>query len=185
MNDKKRAVITKNLENWYVVDSLLFNNHARSVIAEGSTFVEYVSLKASMLSNLYEYWNHVKYTPVKPQDIQKERVLQENAVNTAKHAKSLASNMMNKEKTKAMITEMVITEAKKRGVSKTDEISSKIIHEKFMNMAIDNALIGIPLLESRQVENSNDFKGQILEDAHRLMRENLVRLALTCKKKDS
>jgi predicted transposase YbfD/YdcC len=184
MDDQtKKAVVAKNLENWYIIDSILFNAHAREVISEGKVFKEYVALKASLLSNLYEYWQHVQYSPVDDSTPTKVRTLQESAVHTAKRGKALASELMSRDAFKNSIKNHILAESKKHEVADISAFQDKLIQEKFKQFSIDNCLIGLPLLESKNPDAKCDFQCKILEEAHKLMRDNLVRLAMTSKKK--
>ena len=178
-----KAVVTKNLENWYIIDSVLFNAHAREVIKEGKVFKEYVALKASMLSNLYEYWQHVQYTPVENATPTKVKTLQESAVVTARKGKALASELLTRDKFKARLKTHIIQESKRHEIKDLKAFQAKVVEERFKQFALDNCLIGMPLLESKTPDVKCNFECKILEDAHRLMRDNLVRLSMTCKKK--
>jgi len=178
----KKAVNVKILQSWYVVDSILFNDHARNVIAEGSVFKEYTALKASMLSNLFEYWDHVAYTPVTTDTVSTVKQLQESAVAHAKHGKSLASELMNKDSVKGKIKNQVMTEAKKNPSVDVKVFNDKIVRERFVQFSLDNCLIGLPLLEAKNIKDRCDFSCQILENAHKMMRDNLILMAETCKK---
>lgn len=178
----KRSTVVKNLESWYTIDSILFNDHAKNVIKEGEMFKEYVSLKASLLSNLAECWAHIGYSPTTA--VVSVKALQESAVVSAKRGKVLASNMLTKESVKKKMTNMIVQESKKKDVpaNQFSNFSEKFITEKFYQIALDNALIGIPVIESASPDKINDFKGEVLEEAHRMMRSHLVRIALLSSK---
>jgi len=178
----KKAIIGKILEEWYTVDSILFNDHARNKINNGDVYKEYVSLKAGMLENLFEYYSYIGLVPkvTTPKDIKQ---LVETAIISAKRAKKSAVNMINKESTKAKIKEKVIKEAKRLNIDDLDKLSDKIIQEKLVQYALDNALIGIPLIESDKVNtNCDTFKCKLLEESHRTYRDSLIQLALRCGK---
>lgn len=179
----QKAVIAKNLENWYIIDSVLFNAHAREVIKEGKVFKEYIALKASLLSNLYEYWQHVQYTPVDDSTPTKVKTLQESAVVTAKKGKALAAELLTRDKFKARLKTHIVAESKKHDIKDLNAFQAKVVEERFKQFALDNCLIGLPLLESKSPDAKCNFECKILEDAHRLMRDNLVRLSMTSKKK--
>jgi hypothetical protein len=179
----QKAVIAKNLENWYIIDSVLFNGHAREVIKEGKVFKEYIALKASLLSNLYEYWQHVDYTPVENSTPVKVKTLQESAVRTARKGKALASELLTRDNVKSRLKKHIVSESKKHEIKDLNAFQAKVVEERFKQFALDNCLIGMPLLESKSPDAKCNFECKILEDAHRLMRDNLVRLSMTAKKK--
>lgn len=181
MNDSSNVTITKNLENWYIIDSILFNDHARNVIKEDSVFKEYVSLKASLLSNLYEYWQHVNYSPVDSKIPSNVKTLQESAKISARRGKTLASELISRDSFKAKLKTHILEESKKHNVTDLNTFQSKIIQEKFKQLALDNCLIGLPLLESKNVTSVCNFECKILENAHKVMRDKLVKLSMTVK----
>jgi hypothetical protein len=181
-SDVKKAIIGKILEEWYVIDSILFNTHARNIINDGNIYKEYVSLKAGMLENLFEYYSYVGLYPkiASPKDLKQ---LVESAVVSAKKAKKAAVNIINKESVKVKIKDKVLREAKKHNISDLDKLSDKIIQEKLIQYALDNALLGIPLIESKRVDITCDtFKCKLLEESHRTYRDSLIHLALGCKR---
>lgn len=177
----KKRVTSKLLENWYAIDSILLNGHARQVIKEGRVFKEYTALKASILSNLYEYWNKVHYFPT--EDVPSElKTLLENAKSNAIKSKQLAGKLLTKESVKKKLKGIVMTEASKYGIENVNDFGDKIIQEKFLELSLDNLMIGVPILESRKTTSKCDVDCKILEDAHRMMRSSLVRIALSSKK---
>jgi hypothetical protein len=178
----RKAVVANNLKNWYAIDSILFNEHARNIIKEGKVFQEYVALKASLLSNLYEYWQHAEYSPSDTETPAKVKTLQESAVQYALKGKMLASDIMNRDKFKTQMKSHMLQESKNQKISDIDKYQEKYIQERFMRFAIDNCLIGLPLLESNNPDAKCDFECKILTEGHRKMRDHLVRLAMTCKK---
>jgi len=168
--DKKPII--ENLKHWYVIDSILLNEHASKVFAKGSDYKQYLVLKAALLSNLYEFHRHVGFDP-KDKKYSSDKVLQESAVESAKSGKALAAKMIQRPEFKKHIKEFIVRESVKRKVDKS-EFSRKVISERFMRMALDNVLVGLPLLESANPEKAKDFEGEILEEAYRMMRTSLI-----------
>lgn len=177
-----RKRVIENLKDWYVIDSILFNDHARHVIKKGSVFKEYVALKGVFLSNLYEFWAKVGYEPTTDKTYTNVKQLQEAAVKYSRKGKSLAADLMVKESIKSKIKNYIIRESKKKNISDLDKFQDKVIKEKHLQFSLDNCLIGLPLLESRNTSSTCDFDCAILREAHVLMRNQLIRLALTCEK---
>jgi hypothetical protein len=178
----KKSLIGKILEEWFTIDSILFNDHARNTINDGNVYKEYVSLKAGMLENLYEYYSFIGLNPKvsTPRDLKQ---LIENSVLSARRAKKLAVEVIYKESTKKKIKEKILRESKKLNIQDINKFSDKIIEEKLIQYALDNALIGLPLMESKKVDVSCDtFKCKLLEESHRTYRDSLIHLALGCNK---
>jgi len=178
---KNRKLMTKILEHWYAIDSLLFNDHAKYVIKEGSKFREYITLKQATLSSLYEYYQHIKYNPI-IESTGSEKVLIENARKSAIYGKKLASNILNKESVRSALSKKILREAKENNIKDVDGYSSVVVREKFTQISIDNVLIGVPILECVCKECCNDIKGQVMEDAYKMLRNNLIELSQSCTK---
>lgn len=174
-----RQLISENLKNWYVIDSILLNDHAKNVFTEGKAFKEYISLKSALLSNLYEFYQHIEYDTVQSYD--NTKMLQEAAVTTAKIGKSSAAKMLQKPAFKKLMKNIIVKESAKRDTTDLNKLSGNIISERFMRMSIDNALLGLPLLESSNPSKLKDFKGEILEESYRMMRTALIKLVKTSK----
>jgi len=180
----KKSIIGNVLKEWYAVDSILFNDYARRVIREGNVFKEYVSLKAGMLSNVFEYYMFVGVDPSNNHRPDSIIALQECAILEARKCKKLAVDLISKESTQLKIKERVLNEANRLGIRDLEDLSDRIIEEKLFQYAIDNALIGLPLLEAKKLDvDCNTFKCKMLEEAYKTFRDSLVQLALTCKRK--
>jgi hypothetical protein len=178
----ERDVKVKILEGWYTIDSILFSNHAKKVIKEGSKFREYVSLKGAMLSNLHELYTHIGYDPEWDACPDTLKGLVEGAQQSAKYGKKLASNMIKNTKISEALKKKIVRESRERGVKDVNTFADKVIHERFTQLAMDNIFVGVPILESSCATCTQDFKGQVLEDAYKMMRNSLIHLADTCSK---
>jgi len=180
MTKSKRHVINKLLEAWYTIDSILLNGHARHIIQDQKVFEDYIATKGALLSNLAEYYDRIKYSPNKSAKNLAE--MKSNAVLSAKSAKKVAAVVLERQSTKDRIKKTIVNESVKYGVKNVSVLSDKIVQEKFLQAAIDNSLIGVALLESRNLKDKCGPDCTILEDAHKTIRSHLVRLAISCKK---
>ena len=182
-NTHKKLLMAKILECWYSTDSILFNNHARNIIQEGTVYKEYITLKASLLSNLFEYWCKIGYSP-KDTFPKNEKALMESAVIIASRAKKLAASLIGKESFQKNIQQHIVNESKKHDVKDIVKFTDKLICEKFVRISLDNILIGLPMLESNNVPEKNniDFSIKMLEEAHKTLRNSIIHLALSSKK---
>jgi len=170
----------KNLENWYVIDSILFNDHAKKVIKEAKQFEQYISLKGAMLSSLFEYYNHIRYIPKYPEQPTSVKTLTESAKQNAIFAKKMAANIMAESRVREALKKKIVREG--RNSPDMNKFADKVIKEKFTQLALDNALVGIPVIESTKKAACDDFTGQMLEDSYKQMRNAIVRLSKTCTK---
>jgi len=172
MKIDKKAIV-ENLRNWYVIDSILLNEHASTAFVKGKDYKQYLALKAALLSNLYEFHSHIGFDP-KGDMAQSDKVLQESAVSIARVGKATAAKMIQQPEFKNFIKEFIVRESTRKDVGNRTAFSGKVIAERFMRMALDNVLIGMPLLESSAPEKAKDFQGEILEEAYRMMRTSLI-----------
>lgn len=170
---KDKKPIVENLRNWYTIDSILLNEHAHNVFAKGTDFKEYLALKAALLSNLFEFHKHIGFKPSGDM-VKCDKVLQESAVKTAKFAKESAARMIQRPEFKKHIKEYIVRESTEKEIKDRVAFSRKVISERFMRMALDNALVGVPLLECTAPEKAKDFQGEILEEAYRMLRTSLI-----------
>jgi len=183
MKINKKSIQTKILENWYVIDSILLNGHAKEKIKSAKLFEQYTSLKAAFLNTLFEFYNHINYIPNYDKKIENVKQLTEHAVISAKYSKKLAANILHKEDVRIALKNKIIQEAKSKSIKNMNVFSDAIIQEKFIQLSLDNALIGIPVIEAKKKKAFDDFKGEILEESYRMYRNAIMQLALTCMKK--
>ena len=183
MNKTKKAIIARNLENWFTIDKILFNEDASKVIASGQDYKQYLFIKASLLSNLYEYWNCIGYNPKKIVIAENTNQMIKMAEASKRNSMKLSAKMLKSESVRKKLAKKIMKEAVSKGFSLSEKISKKLTTEKFLCMSLDNALIALPLLESKKVEDISGFKMDILEEAHRMLRTNLVRIAFKYKRK--
>ena len=158
------------------MDSVLLNGHAKKVIVKESDYNEYVSLKAAVLSDLYEFYNYIEYGPKDKKIPESHKILQEQAVHMAKKSKVVSAKMLECSDMKSHLKKVIMTEFSK---TKKDVniISDSVINERFIKMALDNMLVGIPVLECKNKSKVSDFKGGMLEQAYLTMRSEMFKIA--------
>lgn len=173
MNQK--VLIKEILKSWYFIDSVLLNGHAKKAITEQKDYDEYISIKAALLSNLYELYNYIQYDPKDIIMPKNDKILQESAVQTAKKSKSISANMIQDKKFVNSIKKVVIKESQNCKNCDIKILSENIINTRFLKMSLDNILIGMPLIESKNP--IKDFKTEILEETYLTMRSNLIEIS--------
>jgi hypothetical protein len=174
---KPRYSTMQQLRNWYVVDQILFENDAKNVIKKGNDYKEYITLKASMLLNLNEFYQNIKIDSDKTK-YKNSEMLHESALMYAKKSKAVAALLVNRPEWKKVLTEQTVSQFKRSNKSlPVEKISDIIIEAQFKSFAMDNAFVGIPLLENKFELIPNDFKSQIYYEAYKLQRNALIKLA--------
>ena len=181
MNTKAQSSTIKQLRNWFVIDQLLFENDAKKAITSGTLFKEYLSLKTSFLSNLSELYQHLNLKFAEKEKPKDDKVLHEQAMDIVKKSKSLATALIAKDGMKKIITEQVRLQTKKIANGDVNKISDIIVESKFKSISMDNAFIGMPMMENKIELMPDDFKTQIYYEAYRLQRNGLIELAAKAK----
>ena len=176
MNKKNTILVTEILKCWYFIDSVLLNGHAKQVIVKESDYNEYVSLKAAVLSDLYEFYNYIEYGPKNMKVPGDHKILQEQAVHMAKKSKAVSARMLECVDMKSHLKKVIMSEFA-RTKKDVNKISDTVINERFTKMALDNMLVGIPVLECKNKSKVSDFKGGMLEQAYLTMRSEMFKIA--------
>jgi hypothetical protein len=178
MNKKK--TIVESLKAWYIVDSILLNDHARTYFKENKDFKEYIITKAALISTLHEFYNHIGY---KTKNVYKtDKMLQESAVMASKTSKAVTASMLQKPTFKTYLKNYIMKESVTRKVKDVKSFQKNVIFERFLRMSLDNALIGVPLLECKNNIKKQDFTRDILEESYRMLRTALIHLTRTSSK---
>jgi len=176
MKDNKRALITEVLKNWYFIDSVLLNDHAKYCITDDKDYDEYISLKAALLSDLYEFYVHIGHSPTikVPKN---HRKLQEMAVHEARKTKFISARMIESPQFKTHMAKLIKEKFNVTPDKDFDSISEQVIQTRFAKMCLDNVLVGAPIIKCENQNKTSDFKGQMLEQAYLTVRSELVKIA--------
>jgi hypothetical protein len=174
---KRTLLVTELLRAWYFIDSVLLNDHAKKCIIEDKDYEEYISLKAALLSDLYEFYNYIGYTPKDKKIPLNDKQIQENAVLTAKKSKKISSRMLERDDIKSYLRKKILQEFDRKPKQDIIQLSDCFINERFLKMTLDNILVGVPVIECSNTYKVSDFKGGILEQAYLTVRNEMVQIA--------
>lgn len=184
MNGSTKKLIAENLRNWYFVDSVLLNGHAKHVITDDKDYREYLNLKAALMSNIYEFYTHIGYKS-KGEVYTKDSDVQRAAVTEAKKSKLVSAKMIQENDFKKSIKNQIVKEFK-RYSNKVDEsqhnklqslIAEHALNERFLKMCLDNVLLAEPIIKCLYEDKISDFKGSLLEQSHLTIRNEIVALS--------
>jgi len=169
------------LENFYALDYVFFGKPVTESTVCCPFFIhEYLSVKGAILSVIIEMFKLVEHKPAVINERVDTRKLQNMAISTAKSARSNCKKLVVTEKGKEDVKNMVkeaLNENSKSNV-KMEDIVQKKIREKSFSLAVDNLLIARTILESKKYDKMNEWEGKILEDAYKILRNQLVECAL-------
>ena len=173
---RNTPMIVEMLQNWYFIDSVLLNDHAKYAIKESKDFEEYISLKAALMSDLQEFYNHIGYKP-KNDVPENHRQLQESARKLAIQSKSVSARMLENKDMMLHMKKVIREQFEKQPKTDFTELSDYVINERFLKMCLDNILVGKPMLTCENQDKVSDFKGEILEQGYLTIRSDLIKIA--------
>ena len=169
------------LENFQSIDYVVFGKPIAKTGVCCPFFVEeYVSVKGALLSVLIEMYKLIDHAP----KVLKEEVDTTILKNMAKRSASIArenckvlvaSEDGRKDVKKALRESLSKVKAKKVNI---DEMIQNEIRRKSYGLAVDNLLIGRAVNEGKSFDKLNTWEGKILEDAYKVLRDNLVEAAI-------
>jgi len=161
------------LKHWFGIDSILFGKKATEGLSE-ETISNYLTTKGSLLSNLFEIYKKIKFDSNTNYNTVAEMIKEsmELAETSKKRAKKLLEN--------ESVTKMVREEIKDIGSveSLTErEVAKYVILKRRNAVAIDSMLLESVISED-QKKLLNDWKGKVLVNAHKMLRDNLIEISL-------
>ena len=169
------------LENFYALDYVFFGKPVTESTVCCPFFIqEYLSVKGAILSVMVEMFRLVDHTPTAITEKVNTKKLQKMAVLSAQSARKNCKKLVVTEKGKEDVKNMVkeaLNESKGSDV-KMEDLVQKKIREKAYSLAVDNLLIARTISESTGYSKMNEWQGKILEDAYKILRDQLVECAL-------
>jgi len=170
------------LENFHGIDYVLFGKPVGKVGVCCPFFIEeFLSIKGALLSIMVEMHKLVNHKPkVIKEKVKVDRLVEMAKVSAStarKNCKRLVVSENGKEDVKNTIRE-ALSKTKKKKIN-LDEMVKTEIKRKAYGLAIDNLLIGRIVNESKNFNKLNSWNGKILEDAYKILRDNLVESAMT------
>ena len=177
-----KAAKIKLLENFYGLDYILFEKPVKEVEVCCPVLVtEYLSVKGALLSTLIEIYRLVEYSPKEISEKVDTKKLMESSFKVAEWARKKAKDLLMGKRGRNYVKEQ-ITKALESDPSKKKDIelvTEEKIKEQAYSFAIDTMLVARMLAESKGYSKMNDWKGKILEDAYKILRDNLIECAIS------
>jgi hypothetical protein len=177
-----KAAKIKLLENFYGLDYVFFERSVKEVEVCCPVLVtEYLAVKGALLSTLIEMYRLVKYTPKELTEKVDVKRLKKNSSRVAEwareKAKGLLLNKRGRDYVKEQITKVLESDPSKK--QSIDEVAERKIKEQAYSLAIDTMLIGRMIAEAKSYSKMNDWKGKILEESYKILRDNLIECAIS------
>ena len=179
MKLKKESKI-RVLENFYSLDYALFGKPLSEMNVCCPVFTEeYVSVKGALMSLVIEMYKLIKHTPEaiteKIQTKQLHAMAIESAMIARENCKKLVTSDKGRSDVKNTLRESLTNAKRKVNIEKL--VQDKI-RTKAFSLAVDNLLVGRAITESKKFEKLNTWNGRLIEDAYKILRDNLVECAL-------
>jgi len=167
------------LENFYALDNVFFGKPVQKMKSCCESLVEdYMTIKGAFMSLMIEMYDMIDHQPEEITEKVDNNGLRIQARESAKvariNAKELVETKQGRDEVKLSLKEALEENA---DLNIEDEVK-ETIRTKAFGLAVDNLLIGRSLGESKSVEKLNEWDGQIVEDAYKVLRDNLVESAL-------
>ncbi len=169
------------LENFYAMDYVLFGKSVTKMKGCCPALIEdYMNTKGALMSIMVEMYKLIDHTPAPIFDSVDSKQLNEMAKSSAKIARENCKKLVVTEKGRKDIKSVVKEELSNNPEGVMEEVVKEQIRTKAFSLAIDNLLIARTLAEStsEQTAKMNEWEGQIVEDAYKILRENLVDSAI-------
>ncbi len=167
------------LENFYSLDYVFFGKPITEMTSCCPGLVEeYVGIKGALMSLMVEMYTLINHQPEEiTEEIGSDELRyagKENAKVARENAEELVSTDQGKEDIKMELQEAI--EGNEDLV--IEDVVKEKIREKAYGLAIDNLLMARALTETEIPEVLNDWEGELLEDAYKVLRDSLVESAL-------
>jgi hypothetical protein len=167
------------LENFYALDSVFFGKPVQKIKSCCEALIEdYMTVKGAFMSLMIEMYGIIDHQPdtiSEKIDTKSLRLLAKESAKIARHnAQKLVETDQGRADVKASLKEAL---EENSDLNVEDEVR-EAIRKKAFGLAIDNLLIGRSFSESKSIEKLNEWDGQIVEDAYKVLRDNLVESAL-------
>lgn len=161
------------LKHWFGIDSILFGQKATESLSE-ENISKYLSTKGALLSNLFELYKKINLDPDTKFDTVADMVKE--SIELADVSKKRARELLESES----VTKMVREEIKDIGSveSLTErQVARYVVLKRRNAVAIDSMMLESTLTEE-QKKLLSDWKGKVLVNAHKTLRDNLIEISL-------
>jgi len=170
-NKGRKTVI---LESWFVIDQILFGRPAKEVLSEDK-MSQYLTSKGAFLSNLYEIYSRLGYSP--DSDFDKISDMVESARLVATEATKKAKDYVQHVSVSKLVKEEIQKTSELEGL-KEEQVAKFVVLKRMNAVAMDSALLETIVKESKKQDQVSDWQGKVLIDAHKTLRDNLIDISM-------
>ena len=167
------------LENFYALDNVFFGKPVQKMKSCCEALIEdYMTVKGAFMSLMIEMYGVIDHQPKiinKKIDTKGLRIL---AKESAKIARNNAQKLVETDQGRADVKKALKEALQENADLNIEDEVREAIRKKAFGLAVDNLLLNRSFMESKSVEKLNEWDGQIIEDAYKVLRDNLVESAL-------
>lgn len=167
------------LENFYGLDYVFFGKPVQNMKSCCEALIEdYMSVKGAFMSLMIEMYGIIDHQPKVIEEKLNTKALKGLALEAAKIARHNARKLVETPQGRADIKQHLKEALEENSDLNVNDEVKEAIRKKAFGLAIDNMLLNRSFTESNSVEKLNEWDGQIVEDAYKVLRDNLVESAL-------
>ena len=176
----------KLLENFYSVDYALFGKPISEVDTCCPIFIEeYLSIKGALLSVVIEMYKLIGFAPTHLSEKVNEDKLKSLAIDSAVYSRKVARKLVESKKGREIVKRKVMEALQEGKGLDPSTVAQEQIMRKSYSLALDTILVGSALNESSNYRNLDSWSGKILEDAYKILRDQLVESSVTILENES
>lgn len=167
------------LENFYGLDYVFFGKPVKEMKSCCSALVEdYMTIKGAFMSLMIEMYGVMGHSPDKTGEKINSRDLKFLCKESAKIARENAKHLVESKQGRASVKQSLKESLEANPDLNVEDEVQETIRKTAFGLAVDNLLVGRAIGESTTVEKLNEWDGQIIEDAYKVLRTNMVESAL-------
>ena len=167
------------MENFVSIDYICFGDLLKQVHNKTDRNIkEYMELKGALCSILSELYNFTGFNPGMPKVKFNSTMLYEQAKSNAVIARKNSKLILESAGSKKHLQLKVGENIEQFPENDTNDTVDFTIHEKAIQIALDNLLIARSLTENDVIEKMQSFEGVMFEDAYKIIRDSLVEKAI-------
>lgn len=167
------------LENFYALDNVFFGKPVKKMQSCCDALIEdYMTVKGAFMSLMIEMYGIIDHSPAALTEKMSTKAIKVQARESAKVARYDAQQLVETDKGRSDIKASLKESLEENSDLNIEDQVRETIRKKAFGLAVDSLLLKRSFLESKNVDNLNEWDGQIVEDAYKVLRDNIVESAL-------
>jgi len=163
-----------NLSHWFSIDRILFGKTNPKSVLTDSEFKCYVTAKGAALSNLYEMFRVIGYTPNEKFETVEE--MRKFAFKQSDDAKVRAKKILTTESVASEIRKEISQAEISEGVT-SEDVAKIIVDHKVKTVALDLVMVESALEATGNKGKLSTWTGNVMLDSYKTLRDALVKYA--------